>query len=83
VNERAAIWLGAMAGAVVGGALGYLYLTDDGRELREDMEPAVSGLIEELRKAWEAAEQARTAVSEAWGAAAGPEDAVNVGTGRP
>jgi hypothetical protein len=72
-----------MAGAVVGGAFGYLYLTDRGRELREDVEPAVSDLIGELRKAWETAEQARTAVSEAWGPVARSEDDVNLGTDRP
>jgi gas vesicle protein len=69
VNERAAIWLGALAGAVVGGALGYLYLSDRGRELREDLEPAVSDLMTELRRSWEAAEHARQAMSEAWTAA--------------
>jgi len=66
VNERAAVWLGALAGAVIGGAFGYLYLTDRGRELREDLEPAVSDLLNELGKAWETAEQARAALDEAW-----------------
>jgi len=64
VNDRAAIWLGALAGAVVGGALGYLYLTDRGREMREDVEPALNDLLRELGKAWETAEQARATISE-------------------
>jgi gas vesicle protein len=68
VNERAAIWLGVIAGAVVGGALGYLYLSDRGRELREDLEPAVSDLLAELRKGWDAAEQARQSFHEVWNA---------------
>jgi len=66
VNDRAAIWLGALAGAVVGGAFGYLYLTDRGRELREDIEPALSDLLRELGKAWETAEQARATIDELW-----------------
>ncbi len=69
MNERVAIWLGAVAGAVVGGALGYLYLTDRGRDVREELEPAVSDLLTELRKAWETAEQARAALDDAWQAA--------------
>jgi hypothetical protein len=72
VNERSAIWLGAIAGAVVGGALGYLYLSDRGRELREDLEPAVADLVAELRKGWEAAEQARQSLHDVWSAAPEP-----------
>jgi len=53
VNERTAICLGAIAGAVVGGALGFLYLTDRGRRLRDDLEPKVSDLIAELQNAWD------------------------------
>jgi len=81
VNERAAVWLGALAGAVVGGALGYLYLTDRGREIREDVEPALSDLLRELGKAWETAEQARETVDGLWQGGtrtggAGPVDSV-------
>ena len=60
MNDRAAICLGAAVGAVLGGAFGYLYLTRRGREIREDLEPAVTNLVGELQKAWASAEQART-----------------------
>lgn len=74
MNERTAIWLGAIAGAVVGGAFGYLYLSERGRELREDLEPRVSDLMRELQKTWEAGEGARRAVDDAWAAAAAAEE---------
>jgi len=68
VNERSAVMLGALAGAIAGGAFGYLYLTGRGRELRDDLEPAMSDLLSELQRAWESAERARVAVNNAWAA---------------
>ncbi len=66
MNERSAIWLGALAGAIAGGAFGYLYFTERGRGLREEVEPAVTNLLAELGKAWETAEEARQAIDAAW-----------------
>jgi gas vesicle protein len=43
--------LSALAGAVVGGCVGYLFLTDAGRELREDLEPKLAGLLTEFERA--------------------------------
>ncbi|HUF48866.1 MAG TPA: YtxH domain-containing protein [Vicinamibacterales bacterium] len=73
MNEQTAVWLGAMAGAVVGGALGFLYLTDRGRRLRDDLEPRLTDLATELGRTWDAAERARAAVQAPWsGSATGP-----------
>jgi hypothetical protein len=41
----------ALAGAVAGGALGYLCFTEEGRRLREDLEPKVRDLMAEFDKA--------------------------------
>ena len=71
MEDRTAIVLGALAGAVVGGAFGYLYLSDDGRRLREDFEPEVAELIAELKRTWEVAEQVREAIRDGWSAAPG------------
>jgi hypothetical protein len=51
VSERTSILLCALAGAVVGGAAGYLLLTEDGRRLREDLEPRLMDLMSEIDKA--------------------------------
>ena len=58
MNDRTSILLSALAGAVIGGCVGYLFLTDDGRRLREDLEPKLTGLVNEF-------ERARTMVKDA------------------
>jgi len=50
VNERQVIFLSALAGAVVGGAAGYLFFTDRGRRVRERMEPFVEDLRHEFTR---------------------------------
>lgn len=59
VNDRTAILLGVLAGAVVGGAAGYLFFTDDGRRLREDLEPRLADLMTEIDKARSLVDQTR------------------------
>lgn len=51
MSDRTSILLGALAGAVVGSAAGYLFFTEEGRRLREDMEPKLRDLMGELDKA--------------------------------
>jgi len=65
VEDRTAIWLGALAGAIIGGAAGYLLFTERGRRLRADLEPRILDLITELGRAREAAVVARDTISDA------------------
>jgi len=51
VSDRTSILWCALAGAVVGGAAGYLFFTDEGRRLREDLEPKLVDLMAEFEKA--------------------------------
>ena len=51
MDDRTTILLSALAGAVAGGCVGYLFLTEEGRRLREDLEPKIADLISELDKA--------------------------------
>lgn len=51
MTDRTSILLCALAGAVVGGAAGYLFFTDEGRRLRQDLEPKVLDLMAEFEKA--------------------------------
>ncbi len=51
MSDRTSILLCAVAGAVVGGAAGYLVLTEEGRRLRQDFEPKLMDLLGELDKA--------------------------------
>lgn len=51
MTERTAIALSVLAGAVVGGVAGYLFFTEDGRQLREELEPRLQDLAREIDKA--------------------------------
>lgn len=44
MNERTAVTAGALIGAMVGGFASYLFFTERGRRLREQLEPAMDGL---------------------------------------
>jgi len=48
VNERTAVTVGALIGALIGGAASYLFFTDRGRQLRDRLEPAVADLQREF-----------------------------------
>lgn len=51
MSDRTSILLCALAGAVVGGAAGYLLFTEEGRRLRQDLEPKLVDLMSEIDKA--------------------------------
>jgi gas vesicle protein len=51
-------------GAVVGGVAGYLFLTEEGRQVRERLEPGMDNVLREVRGLRSAAEKARQAVGE-------------------
>jgi gas vesicle protein len=48
VNERTAVTLGALVGALVGAAASYLFFTERGRMLRDRLGPAVEDLQREF-----------------------------------
>lgn len=64
MEDRARVFLSACLGAFVGGAAGYLYLTEDGRLLRERLEPGFDDLVREIRRLRSATEKARQAAAE-------------------
>ena len=53
-----------MAGAVAGGCVGYLFLTEEGRRLREDLEPKLADLVAEVNKARNVVKGATRAVAD-------------------
>ena len=50
MNDRTAVTAGALVGAVVGAAAGYLFLTNRGRTLRDRIEPAIEDLQREFKR---------------------------------
>lgn len=64
MEDRSRVLLSACLGAMVGGVAGYLFLTEDGRRLRERLGPEMDGVLHEMRHLRSAVEKARLAVSE-------------------
>lgn len=66
MTNRSRIALAMLGGAVIGGVAGYLYLTDEGQQLRRRLEPTLDGVLDEVRTLGSAVGQARQAASEGW-----------------
>ena len=66
MRDRTALLVGLVAGAVVGGAAGWLFLTDDGRRLRRDLQPRLDDLAERAVQLRDTATRAQRAANEGW-----------------
>lgn len=64
MEDRARVLMSACLGALIGGVAGYLFLTEDGRRVRERLEPGMDDLLREMRHLRSAAEKARMAAAE-------------------
>src|SRR5919197_5742965 len=64
VQDRAVI--ATVVGAVVGGAAGYLFFTDHGRQLRKQLEPALDDFARELNSFRGTVQRAASVASEGW-----------------
>jgi hypothetical protein len=53
-------------GAVVGGVWGWLYMTESGRRVRDQIEPKLDDFIHEISRVRGTVEKARTAANEGW-----------------
>src|SRR6185295_10265862 len=66
VNERSRVLLATCLGAVAGGVWGWLYLTENGRHVRNQIEPKLDDFMNELTRMRGTVEKARTAANEGW-----------------
>ena len=66
MDERSRVLMAACLGAVAGGVWGYLYLTEGGRHLRDQIEPRLDDLIGEITRVRGTVDKARTAANEGW-----------------
>ena len=67
MTERDQVYLVTLAGAAIGGAIGYFFFTGKGRQLREQLEPAVENLAEELTRFRGTLLKAATVANDGWG----------------
>lgn len=58
-------WASAI-GAVVGGVMGYLYLTESGRRFRLELEPRIDDFLNEMHRMQGTVQKARSAAGESW-----------------
>jgi len=66
MRDRTALLVGLVAGAVVGGAAGWLFLTDGGRRLRQELGPRLDDLAERAVQLRDTATRAQRAANEGW-----------------
>ena len=64
MDERSKVLLTTLLGAVLGGLVGCLYLTDRGRQVRGQLEPLLDTVVDELHETRRTVERARAAVAE-------------------
>jgi hypothetical protein len=66
VDERSRVLLATFLGAVVGGVWGWLYMTENGRRVRDQIEPKLDAFMTELTRVRGTVEKARNAANESW-----------------
>lgn len=66
MDDRTRVLVAAFAGAVVGGVWGWLYLTENGRRVREQVEPRLDDFLGEMTRVRGTVDKARTAADEGW-----------------
>jgi hypothetical protein len=66
VDERSRVLVATFMGAVIGGVWGWLYLTENGRRIRDQIEPRLDDFLSEVTRVRGTVQKARTAASEGW-----------------
>jgi hypothetical protein len=66
VDERSRVLTATVIGAVAGGVWGWLYLTEQGRRIRDQIEPKLDDFIGEISRVRGTVEKARAAADEGW-----------------
>ena len=66
MDERSRVLMATFLGAVVGGVWGWLYMTESGRRVRNQIEPKLDDFMNELTRMRGTVEKARTAANEGW-----------------
>jgi hypothetical protein len=66
VDERSRVLTATFLGAVIGGVWGWLYMTESGRRVRDQIEPRLDNFIGEITRLRGTVDKARTAANEGW-----------------
>lgn len=66
MDERSRVFLATCMGAAAGAVWGWLYLTEQGRRVRDQIEPKLDDFMRELTRVRGTVDKARTAANEGW-----------------
>jgi len=66
VDERSRVLMATILGAIAGGVGGWLYMTENGRRVRDQIEPKLDDFVNELTRLRGTVEKARGAANEGW-----------------
>jgi gas vesicle protein len=66
MSEQSRVLGATLAGAAIGGLVGYLYFTASGRRVREDLEPRLDEFAQEIRRLRGTLAKAQAVASEGW-----------------
>lgn len=66
MDERSRVLMATLLGAVAGGVWGWLYMTEAGRRVRDQIEPKLDDFMNEMTRVRGTVEKARTAANEGW-----------------
>lgn len=66
MDERSRVLVATFMGAVIGGVFGWLYMTENGRRIRDQIEPKLDDFMHELTRMRGTVEKARSAANEGW-----------------
>jgi len=66
VDERSRVLAATLLGAIAGGLWGWLYLTDNGRRVRAQIEPKLDEFVREIGNVRSTVDKAKMAANEGW-----------------
>ncbi|MGH9373830.1 MAG: hypothetical protein ACRD15_20125 [Vicinamibacterales bacterium] len=66
MDERSRVLTATFLGAVVGGVWGWLYMTEGGRRVRDQIDPRLDDFMNEVTRMRGTVDKARSAASEGW-----------------
>ena len=66
MDERSRVLMATCIGAVAGGVWGWLYLTENGRRVRDQIEPKLDDFMREIHHVRGTVEKARNVANEGW-----------------
>ena len=66
MDERSRVLMATFLGAVAGGVWGWLYMTEGGRRVRDQIEPKLDDFMNEMTRVRGTVEKARSAANEGW-----------------